>query len=206
MLGPRPGPLVAAPLTVDVSSPKASPRSKALHRASTARTADRHPRAVRSESRAVRNEWLNAASLCVHERLSPTAPTAWLDRARGACVRVRLPDGTQAPGTLGAAVDGSMSPARHRPAAMVMASDGSNSAFDQWTVTLKDGKVITAATSQISRIAPAKGQTARVVLGALAGFAGVVLGADGDVAVVRAHLDRRVKVLPLDALTLDRTA
>ena len=88
-----------------------------------------------------------------------------------------------------------------------MPADGSNALFDRWVVTLDDDRgVITASASQISRVAPTKGQAARVVLGALAGFAGVVLSADGDIAVVRAHLDRRVKVLPLDCLTLDRTA
>ena len=96
-----------------------------------------------------------------------------------------------------------------------MASDESDALYGEWKVTLDDtaesawegdSEDITAAAVLISRVAPKKGDAARVVLGALAGFAGLVLSVDGDVAVVRAHLDRHVKVLPLDCLTLDRSA
>ena len=123
-------------------------------------------------------------------------------------MRVRLPDDTQVTGTLGTAVGGSESPARKdRVGQGIMPADGSSALFGEWVVTLDDGgEVTTAAATRISRVAPAKGQAARVVLGSMAGFAGVVLSADGDIAVVRAHLDRRVKVLPLDCLTRDRSA
>ena len=175
MLGPRPGDM---PLCHTSQSAHASAALvKRCFPAQSRRVVDAHPRAA---TKVVSTDWLLGAQASLADSGATSPLTGWLVHAVGAQVHVSDETGSIR--------------------ATLLGPSGPNAV--SWSVEASRGAPPLAVPANVlRRVLPSKGEMARVVIGASAGFLGTVLSVDGEVAVVRsAH--RSVKVLPLDALCL----